>query len=136
LFLNANQEMNASQSLKRGLKIFELLDGSTTSLGVREIARRLDLSTTIAQRLVNTLATHSYLEQISETRRYRIGPRAVGLGSSVIAALSVAFPEGTAPEDDVHSVMRLVLDSTTKLSRGLGCRASFLTMEGCDLDAA
>jgi DNA-binding IclR family transcriptional regulator len=91
LFLNANQEMNASQSLERGLKIFELLDGSTTSLGVREIAHRLDLSTTIAQRLVNTLATYSYLEQISETRRYRIGPRAVGLGSSVIAALSVAF---------------------------------------------
>lgn len=76
--------MNTSQSLERGLMVLELLDAAPAPLGVREIARQLDLSTTIVQRLVNTLAAYKYLEQASETRRYRIGPRALGLGSALL----------------------------------------------------
>lgn len=76
--------MNRSQSLERGLMVLELVNGAPTALGVREIARRLDLKTTIVQRLVNTLVGFNYLEQVSETRRYRIGPRALGLGSSLL----------------------------------------------------
>jgi len=76
--------MNTSQSLERGLMVLELLNNSPTPLGVREVARRLEISTTIVQRLVNTLAEYHYLEQVAETRRYRIGPRALGLGSSLL----------------------------------------------------
>jgi DNA-binding IclR family transcriptional regulator len=76
--------MNTSQSLERGLMVLELLNTSPTAVGVREMARRLQISTTIVQRLVNTLAEHDYLEQVAETRRYRIGPRALGLGSSLL----------------------------------------------------
>ncbi|WP_088348158.1 MULTISPECIES: IclR family transcriptional regulator [Rhodomicrobium] len=76
--------MNTSQSLERGLMVLELLDASPTALGVREMARRLEISTTIVQRLVNTLTEFHYLEQVAETRRYRIGPRALGLGSSLL----------------------------------------------------
>jgi DNA-binding IclR family transcriptional regulator len=76
--------MNRSQSLERGLMVLELVNGSPAALGVREIARRLELSATIVQRLVNTLVGFDYLEQVAETRRYRIGPRALGLGSSLL----------------------------------------------------
>lgn len=76
--------MNTSQSLERGLMVLELLNSSPMPLGVREIARRLEISTTIVQRLVNTLAEYNYLEQAADTRRYRIGPRALGLGSSLL----------------------------------------------------
>lgn len=76
--------MNTSQSLERGLMVLELLDASPAPLGVREIARQLDLSTTIIQRLVNTLAAYKYLEQAADTRRYRIGPRSLGLGSALL----------------------------------------------------
>jgi DNA-binding IclR family transcriptional regulator len=76
--------MNKSQSLERGLMVLELVNNSPAALGVREIARRLQLSTTIVQRLVNTLVGFDYLEQVAETRRYRIGPRALGLGSSLL----------------------------------------------------
>jgi DNA-binding IclR family transcriptional regulator len=76
--------MNTSQSLERGLRVLELLNGSPTALGVREMARRLQISTTIVQRLVNTFAEFNYLEQVAETRRYRIGARALGLGSSLL----------------------------------------------------
>lgn len=76
--------MNTSQSLERGLMVLELLNSSPTALGVREVARRLQISTTIVQRLVNTLAEYNYVEQVAETRRYRIGARALGLGSSLL----------------------------------------------------
>jgi DNA-binding IclR family transcriptional regulator len=73
-----------SQSLERGLAILELLDAPGPALGVREIARRLDLGPAIVQRLVNTLAARGYVEQAAETRRYRIGPRALGLGAVLL----------------------------------------------------
>src|SRR5262245_58049515 len=76
--------MNRSQSLERGLMVLELVNGSPTALGVREIARSLDINTTTVQRLINTLVGFNYLEQVAETRRYRIGPRALGLGSSLL----------------------------------------------------
>lgn len=85
-----------SQSLQRGLEILEILDKSTSPLGVREIARQLDLNATIVQRLINTLAQYSFVMQDSETRRYSIGYRAFGLGWSLTKKdrlISVAKPE-------------------------------------------
>ncbi|MBR0646822.1 IclR family transcriptional regulator [Plastoroseomonas hellenica] len=73
-----------SQSLERGLTVLELLDTSEAPLGVRELARRLELGPTIVQRLLNTLAARGYVEQVAETRRYRIGPRALGLGAALL----------------------------------------------------
>jgi DNA-binding IclR family transcriptional regulator len=77
--------MNTNQSLQRGLSILELVDAATSPLGVRDIARQLKLSAATVQRLTNTLAAHHYLEQVRETRRYRIGVRALGLGNSLLA---------------------------------------------------
>ncbi|CAH1655810.1 MULTISPECIES: IclR family transcriptional regulator [unclassified Chelatococcus] len=85
-----------SQSLQRGLEILEILDKSTTPLGVREIGRQLGLNATIVQRLINTLAQYSYVMQDGETRRYSIGYRAFGLGWSLIKKdrlISVVKPE-------------------------------------------
>jgi DNA-binding IclR family transcriptional regulator len=73
--------MSTNQSLDRGLAILTLLDGQTAAMGIREIARALDLSPTIVQRLANTLMQADFLEQVAETRRYRLGYRAVLLGS-------------------------------------------------------
>lgn len=69
-----------SQSLERGLMVLELLDQPGATLGVRELARRLDLGPAIVQRLLNTLHARGYVEQLDSTRTYRIGPRAAGLG--------------------------------------------------------
>lgn len=73
-----------SQSLERGLTVLELLDTSEAPLGVRELARRLELGPAIVQRLLNTLGARGYVEQAAETRRYRIGPRALGLGAALL----------------------------------------------------
>jgi DNA-binding IclR family transcriptional regulator len=74
--------MDTSQSLDRGLKVLDAIDVASAPLGVREIARQLDLNPTIVQRSLNTLAAHGLVEQVAETRRYRIGYRAIRLGAS------------------------------------------------------
>lgn len=75
--------MATNQSLDRGLAILDLLDGEARPMGIRDIARALDISPTIVQRLANTLAAAGYLEQMPETRRYRLGYRAVVLGGAL-----------------------------------------------------
>lgn len=71
-----------SQSLDRGLDVLELLDAAERDTGVRDIARHFDLSPAIVQRLVNTLCDRGYLLRDGETRRYRLGFRAIGLGAA------------------------------------------------------
>lgn len=58
-----------------------IVDAAPGPLGIRELARSLDVSASIAQRLVNTLSEVGFLEQVADTRRYRLGYRALALGS-------------------------------------------------------
>ncbi|MCC4595396.1 IclR family transcriptional regulator [Xanthomonas campestris pv. phormiicola] len=75
--------MAGNQSLERGLTILNLLGTSDAELGIRDIARELTLSPTIVQRLVNTLHANGFVAQASETKRYRLGYRAIVLGSTM-----------------------------------------------------
>lgn len=49
---------------------------------MREIARRLELSPTIVQRMVTSLARRGYVDKDAATSRYRLGYRALALGAS------------------------------------------------------
>ncbi len=71
-----------SQSLERGLDILEMIEAEGAELGVRELARRAELSPTIVQRLISSLAHRGYLEKNLETSRYRLGHRSLSLGGS------------------------------------------------------
>lgn len=70
-----------SQSLERGLDVLEIVEAEGAEIGVREIARRLDLSPTIVQRMVTSLARRGYVDRDAETARYRLGHRALALGA-------------------------------------------------------
>ena len=76
--------MISNQSLQRGLAILDLLDRAPSPLGIRELARLMELSPTIVQRLINTLVVGGYVEQVAETRRYKLGYRAMQLGGAMI----------------------------------------------------
>ncbi len=76
--------MISNQSLQRGLTILDLLDRAPAPLGIRELARLMELSPTIVQRLTNTLVVAGYVEQVAETRRYKLGYRAMQLGGAMI----------------------------------------------------
>ena len=70
--------MSGSLSLERGLAVMQLMKDHG-ALGVRDVARRLDLSPAAIQRLMNTLASHGYAEQDQQTRHYRLGTAVLGL---------------------------------------------------------
>lgn len=64
-------EARLSHSLLRGLLVLSMLiDGS--DLGVSDIARRLDMSSSTAHRYVSTLLAFGLVEQDKFTRRYRL----------------------------------------------------------------
>jgi len=88
--------MSGSLSLERGLSVLEVLKDSDEPVGVREIARRLKLSAPAIQRLLNTLAEHGYIEQATDTRRYRIGHGVLVLAQHILRKdrlIGLAEPE-------------------------------------------
>jgi DNA-binding IclR family transcriptional regulator len=84
-----------SQSLERGLAILDLIDGAGGTLGIRDIGRRLDLSPTIVQRLVQALVERNFVVKDAETQKYGLGYRALSLGASLLSEdnlISAAMP--------------------------------------------
>jgi DNA-binding IclR family transcriptional regulator len=85
-----------NQSVTRAIDILNLLTDTPEPLGVREIARRLDLAPSNVQRLIKTLAKAGFLEQLSDTLRYKIGYRAFQVGSAFVgqnSLYSAVMPE-------------------------------------------
>src|ERR1700728_441611 len=84
---NMLQETNGpgfSQSLERGLAIFGAFSPDRPPIGISALARELGLTRSTTHRYVATLASLRYLEQEPSTRRYRLGPRVLDLGFSVL----------------------------------------------------
>lgn len=85
-----------NRTLENGLAVMELLDKEPSGLGVREVARRLDMSPASVQRLINSLEELGYLEQVREARTYRLSFKAFFLGHSTLRSdrlTSAAIPE-------------------------------------------
>ena len=117
---------NTAQTLSRGLELLQLVADAAGEVGVREIARSLNLGPPMVQRLLNTLAAHGFVEQIPQTRKYAIGHRAFMVGRTYVAANGVvdaALPVLRTLVDeaelnayvgeirDVHALYLLVLQS-------------------------
>jgi IclR family transcriptional regulator, pca regulon regulatory protein len=78
-----------SQSLERGLAILSTFTPDRPALGISELARKLTLTRSTTHRYVATLATLGYLQQDDATRKYRLGPRVLDLGFSVLGSLEL-----------------------------------------------
>jgi len=63
--------------------VMELLNQSDKPMGTREIARALDLSPAIVQRLINTLNDMHYVRRDAATKRYSIGYQVLGIGAKL-----------------------------------------------------
>ncbi|WID99738.1 IclR family transcriptional regulator (plasmid) [Bosea vestrisii] len=75
--------MTGSQSLERGLNILKLLSQSPEQMGIREVARRCELSAAIIQRLMNTLEEWGYVSQDEVTKRYKLGHAVLSLAHNL-----------------------------------------------------
>jgi DNA-binding IclR family transcriptional regulator len=69
------------QSVDRALGILQCFIEERRPLGVTEIARKLKLHKSVVHRPMLTLQVHGYLEQMTDTDKYMIGPKAFELGS-------------------------------------------------------
>lgn len=70
------------RSVSTALDVLDCL-ADEPELGVTEIGRRLGISKSTAHRLVTTLCQKGFLQQIPETRSYRLGIRLHELGETV-----------------------------------------------------
>lgn len=89
-------DKNVSQSVARALSVLNLLGDSGEELGVREVARRLKIAPSIAQRLLSTLAATNYVEHGADGLKYRIGHRAFQIGQAYLSHTdlqAVSLPE-------------------------------------------
>jgi IclR family transcriptional regulator, pca regulon regulatory protein len=78
-----------SQSLERGLAVLSAFTPDRPALGISELGRELDLTRSTTHRYVATLATLGYLQQDASTRKYRLGPRVLDLGFSMLGSLEL-----------------------------------------------
>ncbi|NLE73977.1 MAG: IclR family transcriptional regulator [Actinobacteria bacterium] len=67
-------------SVERALLILKEIAYSETGVGVREIARRLGISPSVAQKSVAALVAQGFARQNPETELYQIGPAAIQVG--------------------------------------------------------
>jgi IclR family transcriptional regulator, pca regulon regulatory protein len=78
-----------SQSLERGLAVLSAFGPDRPALGISDLARDLGLTRSTAHRYAATLAALRYLEQDGPTRKYRLGPRVLDLGFSMLGSLEL-----------------------------------------------
>ena len=66
---------NETQSLHRAITILDCFRVDQPELGVREIARQLELHPSTVGRILTTLTSLGILTQVKETHRYRMGSK-------------------------------------------------------------
>lgn len=77
-------------TIERALSVLDLVASSDqTDMGVTEIARGLGLSKAVVHRILVTLVVRDYLQVDAASRRYRLGPRALTLGSAYLDRLNL-----------------------------------------------
>src|SRR3954465_4836961 len=85
----APERSGFSQSLERGLSVLDAFAGMSSTLGIAEIAREVGLNKSTTHRYVNTLAVLGYLHQDPESRKYRLGSRAVEIGFAALNSIEI-----------------------------------------------
>lgn len=69
-------------SLDRALDVLEYLADCTGDVGVREIARYMDLSHATVFRIIKTLEMHQFVAQDLETKKYKLGVATIRIGQA------------------------------------------------------
>jgi DNA-binding IclR family transcriptional regulator len=78
------------QAVANGLRLLEEFGGADAELGVTELSNRIGLHKNNIFRLLATLEQQGYVEQCSETERYRLGPACLALGRAFGETRSLA----------------------------------------------
>lgn len=116
-------------SVQRAIDILNLFDHQTPELGTTEIARALGLHKSTAASLVSTLAANGFLNQNSETRKYRLGLKIVERAFAMLDQIEIrriAYPALQQLRDQWNETVNLaILDGpdVVFIERMLGTKA-------------
>jgi DNA-binding IclR family transcriptional regulator len=77
------------QSVERTLDIVEALSAHRTGIGVTELSKALNLHKSTVHRLLTTLMVRKYVEQDSESGKYRLSVKLFELGNAVLSKLNM-----------------------------------------------
>jgi len=81
--------VRVTEAADRVVAVLDLLGADHEGLGVREVARRLDVHPSTASRLLATLSAAGLIERGGVGARYRLGARIVGLAAAAVDRLPV-----------------------------------------------
>jgi len=79
-----------SLSVYKTFEIIELLSRHQSNVGLRELARELDMAPSTAHRFISSLKDIGYIKQDPKTSKYRLSLKFAWLGSKVLGSVQVA----------------------------------------------
>lgn len=87
---NAGQPTERLMStVERAVAILVVLAESPGDLGTNEVARRTGINASSASRLLATMAKDELVRRVSDTGRYRLGPRLIQLGNAALGRVDL-----------------------------------------------
>ncbi len=108
--------MQGVQGVERALGVLSLfVESDSHTLGVTEIAQKLNLSKAVVHRILSTFRTQEFVEMDETTHRYRLGPKILLLGLSQIDRL-----EFRTVAHEVMTELVAVTNETATLSIRVG----------------
>lgn len=99
-----------SELLRRAVQVLDVLRVQRSGLSIREVAREVDLPKSTVQRLLKELVATDMAAQDEVTRKYRLGPRTLALGTAYQRRLdvrAVARPYMTQLRDELGETVGL-----------------------------
>jgi IclR family pca regulon transcriptional regulator len=103
-------------ALAKGIRVLSLIADSTTPVRITQLSKSLDLSIGAIQRVTSTLTKLGYLRRPTTGQGYILGPKAWGMGLSIVNQIelkNVVHPYLKDLSDKVGETVNLgVLDGT------------------------
>ncbi|WP_409305089.1 IclR family transcriptional regulator [Peribacillus sp. SCS-155] len=103
---------NMVKSVSRALDIITLVSLKKGGLGVTEIANQIDINKSSVYRILSTLVQYGYIEQDSETGRYKLGYKFLEISSKLLESIDLraeARPYLQELENLTNEVIHLVV---------------------------
>lgn len=76
-------------TVQRAVAVLETLAETSDDLGTSEVARRTGINASTVSRLLATLAQDDLVRRVTETGRWRLGPRLISLGNAALARVDL-----------------------------------------------
>jgi len=135
----SNKSIYFVQSVQRAGLILEALADEEPELGIAELSRKTGLSQSTVHRLLGTLYNLNFIDQNSNSHKYRLGLKLFELGSSIINKIDIvkfaipymeelskkyneAINLAKLDKDEIVYIHKIESSTTLKLDLKLGSR--------------